>query len=277
MDIQTLEDLFLNCDVRRTGRNNSWPYQSIDVLDITHKDEYRDIRDVYKMLSSKVTVNDSLKEQLNTSSRTSMDPVMVDDLEWRAKHLGLKTDFWSDVRADIPYQLTEVNAIEYPSGPLDGPCPLSSPILQQTLWENAFYKNAQLVRNPFRCFHRSDGQFPLLDRSCAYPSGVLLTMSPDLGVDYLDKNLGEYLNYPRDRRIESEEASVLGFMWKRFRTSGTHAWHKPTVEWFLVYLLTELAATPHTIRQGRNSVSLISAYQQVVQDLVRKVLECHIF
>jgi len=198
-------------------------------------------------------VNDSLKQQLNSSSRTSMDPVMVDDLQWRAKHLGLETDFWSDVRADIPYQLTEVNAIEYPSGPLDGPCPLSSPILQQTLWENPFYKNAQLVRNPFRCFHRSDG--------------VLLTMSPDLGVDYLDKDLGEYLKYPRDRRIESEEASVLGFMWKRFRISGTHTWHKPTVEWFLVYLLTELAATPHTIRQGRNSMSLISAYQQVVQDL----------
>jgi hypothetical protein len=93
-------------------------------------------------------------------------------------------------------------------------------------------------------------------------------MSPDLGVDYLDKDLGAYLDYPSDRRLESEEASVLGFMWKRFRKSGTHTWHKPTLEWFLVYLLTELAATPHTIRQGRNTVSLISAYQQVVQDLV---------
>jgi hypothetical protein len=95
-------------------------------------------------------------------------------------------------------------------------------------------------------------------------------MSPDLGVDYLDKDMGEYLEYPRDRRLESEEASVLGFMWKRFRKSGTHTWHKPTLEWFLVYLLTELAAAPHTIRQGRNTLSLISAYQQVVQDLVSR-------
>jgi hypothetical protein len=152
-----MEDLFLNCDVRRTGKNSSWPYQSIDVLDIIHKDEYSDTRDVFKMLSSKMSVNEPLKKRLNSSSRTSMDPVMVDDLEWRAKHLGLETDFWADARADIPYQLTEVNAIEYPSGPLDGPCPLSSSILQQTLWDNPVYKNAQLVRNPFRCFHRSDG------------------------------------------------------------------------------------------------------------------------
>jgi hypothetical protein len=147
----------LNCDVRKTGKHNSWPYQSIDVLDIIHRDEYINVRDVFKILSSRVAANDPLKSQLNASSRTSMDPVMVDDLEWRAKHLGVKTDFWSDVRADIPYQLTEVNAIEYPSGPLDGPCPLSSDIVQQTLWESSVYKNAQLVRNPFKCFHRSDG------------------------------------------------------------------------------------------------------------------------
>jgi hypothetical protein len=105
--------------------------------------------------------------------------------------------------------------------------------------------------------------------------GILLTMSPDLGVDYLDKDLGDYLKYPRDRRLESEEASVLGFLWKRFRKSGTHTWHRPTVEWFLVYLLTELAASPHTIRQGRNTISLISAYQQVVQDLVCNIVVLH--
>jgi hypothetical protein len=95
-------------------------------------------------------------------------------------------------------------------------------------------------------------------------------MSSDNGVHYLDKNLEEYLNYPRDRRVESEEGSALGFMWKRFSKSGTHTWHQPTVEWFVVYLLTELAATPHTVRQGRNAVSLISAYQKVVQDLVSR-------
>jgi hypothetical protein len=103
-------------------------------------------------------------------------------------------------------------------------------------------------------------------------SGVLLTMSSASGVNYLDKNLGEYLNYSKDGRIESEEASVIGFLLKRFAKSGTRTWHQPTVEWFLVYLLTELAATPHTIRQGRNASSLISAYQQVVQDLVSDVV-----
>jgi hypothetical protein len=139
------------------GQNSSWPYQAIDVLDIIHRDEYKSMRDVFQMLSSQARVNEPLRKQLNLSSRTSMDPEMVKDLEWRAKHLGMESDYWTDVQADIPYQITEVNALEYPSGPLDGPCPLSSSIVEQTLWDHPFYKNAQLVRNPYRCFHRSDG------------------------------------------------------------------------------------------------------------------------
>jgi hypothetical protein len=139
------------------GKNNSWPYQAIDVLNIIHKDQYRILRDVFKILSSQSKVNEALREQLNASSRDNMDPEMVKDLEWRAKHLGLESDYWSDVLPDVPYQITEVNALQDPPGPLDGPCPLSSKPIEQTLWDHPFYKNAQLVRNSFRCFHRSDG------------------------------------------------------------------------------------------------------------------------
>jgi hypothetical protein len=93
-------------------------------------------------------------------------------------------------------------------------------------------------------------------------------MSAAAGVDFLDKDLHHYMSYSRQKREESEEATVLGFLFKRFAQTGTQDWNKRTVEWFLVYILTEFAVTPHTIRQGRNAVMLSSAYQIEVEKLV---------
>lgn len=93
-------------------------------------------------------------------------------------------------------------------------------------------------------------------------------MSAAAGVDYLDKDLKTYLKYSKQKRLESEEASVLGFLFKRFEKSGTRDWREPTVEWLLSYILTEFAVTPHTIRQGRNAIMMTSAYQSVVESLV---------
>lgn len=93
-------------------------------------------------------------------------------------------------------------------------------------------------------------------------------MSAAAGVDYLDKDLKTYLKYSKQKRLESEEANVFGFLFTRFEKTGTRDWREPTVEWFLSYILTEFAVTPHTIRQGRNAIMITSAYQTVVEKLV---------
>jgi hypothetical protein len=112
-------------------------------------------------------------------------------------------------------------------------------------------------------------------------------MSAESGIDFLDKDLKKYLSYSRRKREDSEDASALGFIFERFALSGqfelvmilstrhtlkisilgTRNWREPTVEWLLSYILTELAVTPHTVRQGRNAKSITSAYQSVVEQL----------
>ena len=85
----------------------------------------------------------------------------------------------------------------------------------------------------------------------------------------MDVKFSEYIDNPTDCIFDNEEASALGLMFQLFEGSGTATWHRKTVEWFLVYLITELAVTPHNIRQGCNAVSILNAYQGIVQGLVR--------
>ncbi|KAF2431559.1 hypothetical protein EJ08DRAFT_586952 [Tothia fuscella] len=259
--LSSVEDLFLNeGGVERrnasiVGASHSWPYQEVEVLNLRHRDEYKAMRDVFAMLSKKDNNAANLRFQarLDKASESSMSDSLVQDLIWRAKHLDEKFGYWDLVCSDIPYHLTQVPAMETAHGPKDGPKALNAQHVQQTLWNHKFYENAQLVRNKLRCFHRHDG--------------VLLTMAPVSGIDYLDKDLNTYLNYSKQKREDSEDASVLGFLFERFAQTGTKDWPEKTVEWLLTYILTEAAAAPHTIRQGRNAVTITSAYQAVVERL----------
>ena len=93
-------------------------------------------------------------------------------------------------------------------------------------------------------------------------------MSAAGGVDYLNRDLQTYLEEPRDSLFQEEEATVIAHALTAFEKTGTQTWSKATVEWFLVYLATELGATPHNLRQGHNAVAILNAFQYVVQGLV---------
>lgn len=90
-----------------------------------------------------------------------------------------------------------------------------------------------------------------------------------MGVDYLDKKFSEYLKLPPECLFDYDAASVVANISHTFSETGTSSWHKKTVEWFLVYLMTEIAAAPNNVRQGRNAPTVENAYQAIVQDLVR--------
>lgn len=88
----------------------------------------------------------------------------------------------------------------------------------------------------------------------------------------MDKDFPEYLEDPTECILDNDDASAIGHAFEAFAETGTSTWHRKTVEWFLVYLITEVGVTPHNIRQGHNAISVVSAYQHVVQDLVSQPL-----
>lgn len=167
----------------------------------------------------------------------------------------METNYWNMASSDMPWQLSEGIAMGGFGGPTEGLKPVGRHIEKQTLSSHPFFAKAQVVRNPFRTFHRGDG--------------YLLTLSPMAGVNYLDKNLLKHLSEPIDAMFDNDTASAVGHVFKAFSERGTSTWHRKTTEWFLVYLLSEVGCTPHVLRQGYNAPPMESAYSVVIQDLVR--------
>ncbi|KAI9774155.1 MAG: hypothetical protein M1840_005248 [Geoglossum simile] len=248
----SVEDLFLTDRSGRpfnSGSAAGWPYPSIETLNFRSRENIQEKRDAFLILSKL----DRLEHRLNQISNDSINNGRLgEDINWRAGHHGTTADYWNLAGIDMPWQLSEGISTDNPR-PRDNLSPISRNINRQVLSKHSFYKNAQLVRNPFRCFHR--------------PDGYLLTLSAAAGVDFLDVNFSKYIDNPIDCVFDNEDASALGLMLQLFEGSGTATWHRKTVEWFLVYLITELAVTPHNIRQGCNAVSILNAYQSVVQGL----------
>jgi hypothetical protein len=93
-------------------------------------------------------------------------------------------------------------------------------------------------------------------------------MSSERGVDFLNKDIPRNIKFLPEYMHDNHDASVTGLMYKLFKHTGSSTWHRRTVDWFLIYLLTEVVIVPHNIRQGRSELSFMSAYQTVVQKLV---------
>lgn len=102
----------------------------------------------------------------------------------------------------------------------------------------------------------------------------LLTMSPQIGINYLDKNSGEIMKDPVMADSLGQDSSVLEALRQRaklcnpFEKEGMIRSGIESLEWFLVFLVTEFEATPHNLRQGRNAPDIQKAYSTIVSDLV---------
>ena len=88
------------------------------------------------------------------------------------------------------------------------------------------------------------------------------------GVNYIDRNLQRHLQEPRDAIFDNDVASAIAFVRQEFAHTGTQNWHRVTVEWLVVHLMTEIGATPLIDRQGCNAPYLIGAYQELIQEYV---------
>lgn len=252
----SVEDIFLHDGI--SGREfeyagrSGWPYLETEILNFRHRENFQEMRDVYLLLHE----NKVLHEDLNESTwKSDQNASLHSDIDWRANHLAMDPTFWNLVDSDMPWQLSEGLAMGS-LGPRDGLRPVSRHVDKQTISSYPFYKDAQLVRNPFRTFHRGDG--------------FLLTLSPMAGINYLDKNFGRHLAEPIDAMFDNDDASAVGHVFQAFADQGTSTWHRRSVEWFLIYMLTEVGVTPHNFRQGCNAPSFESAYSTVIQDLKRR-------
>jgi len=93
-------------------------------------------------------------------------------------------------------------------------------------------------------------------------------MTPAAGVDYLNTNMPHYLQMSQEELASENFASAVAQVWLEFSETGTDTWFRKNVEWFMVYLMTEVGATPHNIRQGYSVPSLMDAYDAIVHELV---------
>ena len=255
----SVEDIFLHDgptgrEFEHAGRAG-WPYLETEILNFRHQQNFQEMRDVYLLLHK----IEELEKDLNESTwKADQNASLHSDLDWRADHLAMEPTFWNLVDSDMPWQLSEGLAMGS-QGPRDGLTPVGRHVDKQTLSSHPFYSDAQLVRNPFRTFHRRDG--------------FLLTLSPMAGINYLDKNFKRHMSEPIDALFDNDDASAVGHAFQAFASQGTSTWHRRTVEWFLVYLITEVGVTPHNIRQGFNAPTFESAYSSVIQDLKRRRYE----
>ena len=117
-------------------------------------------------------------------------------------------------------------------------------------------------------------------------------MSPATGVDYLDKRLPDIIEHQdRDQHDylhqaqastqqekqdddlvwPDRETSAIAQVYAQFEDEGVKRWPQKNVEWLMVYLLTEIATTPHSMRSGYASPSILDAYDAVVQQLVSQI------
>jgi hypothetical protein len=230
----------------RAGR----PYLECETVDLRSTHWVRDSGDLLLMLKDEKSISDILDRSVSTGMN---DEKLKKDLEWRAQHVVQGVGFWDLAKADLPWQIAEGSHLNT-NGPSEGLRGTKLEKATQALCRHSCFKDSYIARNPFRCFHRADG--------------FLLTMSPAAGVDYLNLNLPYYLELSQNDLAKEKFASATAQIFRQFSETGTDTWYMKNTEWFLVYLITEVAATPHNIRQRYSVPSLMDAYHSIVHELV---------
>jgi hypothetical protein len=208
----------------------------------------------------------------------NVDSILQGDLIYRSHSMAASTQCWHLAYSDIPRQLGEGMPGDVPA--VEGGSKIILPELSDhMLSHHPRYRDSVMVRDPFRCFDGGDGTSYLSSNRFnvfhTFP-GYILTMSAASGVNLLGKDLQGELEVPTNYDPHNESNSVIGYLrtgLEKYYYSndhfGWHKWEKEKIEWFLVYLITELEPTPFAGRWSRDLPEIQAAYAAIVQDLVR--------
>jgi len=86
-------------------------------------------------------------------------------------------------------------------------------------------------------------------------------------------NSYQYYQPEKDAQSEkfdfpNEELSAIAQVYSQFASDGVDRWHDKTVEWLMVYIVTEIASTPHSMRSGYSVATILDAYDFTASKLV---------
>lgn len=251
------------------ARGISWTPLYDTVLEFHHKDYFKEKRDTFLLLRKRRGLSKLLDDSLFLDVKNDK---LKKDMEWRYHHFNTKMTFWNIMKHELPDQLSESIIAGEIQWPADGLTSVDQTIPAQMFSRHPFYKQAgaRLIKTRFSTFHREDGQslLSVYKGMLTGNTGYLLTISPMNGVNYVDNDFAEKVKEPPQCRIFDESTSALARVWQVFEKTGTSTWPSETVEWFTVYLLTEVCATSNTISQGFNAPTLLRAYESMALDLV---------
>ncbi|KAJ9604419.1 hypothetical protein H2200_011255 [Cladophialophora chaetospira] len=251
----SVEALFFHTGSKEMGRpftnggRAGWPYLEIETFDLRNAKSIQESRDLLRILKDERDISDILDRSVFAGNNSEK---LKKDVTWRAQYVGQSVRFWELAKADLPWQIADGSHLNM-NGPSEGIRSTKLEKATQSLTRHPFFEDAYIARSAFRSFHRNDG--------------FLLTMSPATGVDYLNANFPHYLELSQKDLSGDNFASATAEVFREFSITGTQTWARKTVEWFLVYLITEVAVTPHNIRQGYSVPSLMDAYDAIVHDL----------
>ena len=102
-------------------------------------------------------------------------------------------------------------------------------------------------------------------------------MSASTGVDALNKDFHAHLRATLKSRLGNRDASTVANSMLALCEKGAESWREHTMEYFLTLLTTEIGIGPQNHTGGLSAVSLCSAFQTAVQNLVSlaPILECN--
>lgn len=252
------------------------PFVEYEVLNIRGRHYLQEQLDVFNLLRDINFIGKELNEESFKDNRTDN---LLSDIQWRAQHLGLSDAFWQIVYSDMPWQLSEGIRSNLLDSDIDVDInPVTTTVNAQILSRHPKYRDAVLVRDVLRCLHRNDGMSgPQADSVLGGTAkikiiGFLLTMLPNVGVNYLSGSMTQELEFPSSSTRSSIELKVFDHIRERFSEhviqTGMISWPSKSMEWFLVYIVTEFLATPHALR-AFNIPEIQNAYLPIVRDLVR--------
>lgn len=137
----------------RSGRAG-WPYLELETFDLRSAKSIQDSRDLLRILKDERKVGDILDRGVFTGNNSEK---LKKDITWRAQYVGQGVDFWELSKGDLPWQISEGSYLNM-NGPSEGVRTTKLEKTKQSLTRHAFFKDTHIARNPFRCFHRADGE-----------------------------------------------------------------------------------------------------------------------
>ncbi|PKS08381.1 hypothetical protein jhhlp_005325 [Lomentospora prolificans] len=249
----TIEDIFNYSGSARHGKpfaqtgNLAWPYlDNLQVMAFYSRKLYEDQVEAWNSLSQVA----SLKNGPTEDVLKGFSEVVADDLEWRGQVTRKNIDFWSLAKADLPFSMSDKMLGDLDLQNRRLPSDVSK--LDQAVSLHPAFKDSLVMISHWRAFHRDDG--------------FLLTFSSQPGINY---NSNEFPDWLADAEniMDNPRASALAYLSDTFLNSGTSRWHRKTVEWLAVFIMTEIATTPNSIRTGGGCQDLLGAYRDLAVQL----------